>query len=172
MAREPDGGGAADLEALAASELRALLQGVPVGSHFEVSPSEKLCFTLELFLPHLLCRRYPEWTGESFDGFFTARARKTGPNAAELVGMCIVISDQTVTPFLIELTLCSEADAVASFRVCVGESGGGRLGISGPACNSPNASLLLGALVDRLEEVVWSYTVASDGDSNGAKLRS
>jgi hypothetical protein len=150
------------LESQLASELRELVRRVPIGSQFTVPPSVDLCSSLELFLPELLRRRYPEWVKESLDGIFVARARKTGPAAVQLVGTCILISDQTVTPFLVDLELSSMADSVAAFRVLLGEPGGGPLGISGPKCNSSDAKRLLATLTDRLDGVAWSYMVASD----------
>ena len=73
------------LEALLASELGALLRGVPVGSEFDVAPSSDFCASLELVIPGLIRHHHPKWARESLDGIFVARARKTGAAAAELV---------------------------------------------------------------------------------------
>lgn len=142
-----------------ASELHDLLQGIPIGAQFAVPPSANICYSLELFIPGVMRRRYPEWEKESLDGIFVARAIKTGSAAAELMGTCILISDQTVTPFFVDLKLSQRAhsDAVTAIRVMLGEPGGGPLGISGPPCNSPEAQRLLMSLVDRIDKVAWSY---------------
>jgi len=162
--KEPDGRRVApSLEAHVASELSALLAGIPVGSEFTVVPSASLCFSLELFLSQLLCRSHSEWRGESLDGIFVARARKTGPLAAQLAGTCILISDQTVTPFSIELASSPSGDSLASYRVCVGVPGTGRLGISGPGCNTHAAAKLLAGITTRLDRIDWSYTIVSAG---------
>jgi hypothetical protein len=149
------------LESRLASELRRLVARLPVGTQFAVPPSADLCSVLELFLPQLLRDRYPEWMKESLDGIFVAHAEKSGPAAVKLVGTCILISDQTVTPFLINLRLSPGADCLAAYRILLGEPGGGPLGISGPACNSNDAERLLGTLISRLDDVEWSYEVAS-----------
>ena len=159
---EPNGQGATrSLEAQLASELKALLAGIPVGSELTVAPSSDFCYSLELFIPRVLSRRHSEWAKESLDGVFVTRARKTGSASAELAGTCILISDQTVTPFLIELTLSSADESIEFFRVCLGEPGGGRLGISGPGCNSREAKELLATVATRLSSIAWSYKIAS-----------
>lgn len=150
------------LEAQLASELSVLLDGVSVGSEFDVAPSSGVCSSLELFVPTQLRRRYPAWASESLDGVFIVRARKSGPAAAELVGACILMSDQTVTPLVVELALSSSGAAVESYRVRLGEAGGGRLRISGPSCNSRKGVEMRITVADRVEDIAWEYHVASD----------
>ena len=150
-----------NLEFKLASELGDLLRELSVGEFFAVSPSADICYALELFLPQLLRSRYPEWETESLDGIFVARAIKTGVAAAQFAGTCILISDQTVTPFLIDLELSPLTASVAAVRVMLGEPGRGRLKISGPPCNSHAARQMLESLISRLNRVAWTYTVAS-----------
>ena len=144
-----------------ASELHDLMQGLPIGAQFAVPSSADICYSLELFIPGVLRQRYPEWEKESLDGIFVARATKTGSAAAELIGTCILITDQTVTPFLLDLNVSQQgdSDAVTAVRVMLGEPGSGPLGISGPPCNSRDAQRLLMSLVDKIDEVAWSYTL-------------
>lgn len=156
-----DQGPTRSLEAQLASELKALLAGVLVGSEFAVAPSSDLCYSLELFIPKVLSSHHSEWEQESLDGVFVARARKTGSAAAELAGTCILISDQTVTPLLMELTLSPSGECIKFFHVRIGEAGGGRLGISGPGCNSREARELLATVATRLPSIAWSYDIAS-----------
>ena len=149
------------LEAQLASELKVLLSGMPVGSELTVAPSSDFCYSLELFIPKVLSRHHSEWAEESLDGVFVARARKTASSSVEVAGTCILISDQTVTPFLIELAFSSADESIEFFRVCLGEPGGGRLGISGPGCNSREAKELLATVATRLSSISWSYNIAS-----------
>jgi hypothetical protein len=152
------------LEIQIASELNALLAAVPVGTTFTVSPASMLCSSMELLLPHLLSRQHPEWKKESLDGIFIANAIKTDTLAVQFVGTCILISDQTVTPLLVDLALTSSGESIASFRVCLGEPGGGPLGISGPACNSRGAKQLLAMISNRVKDIRWSYIIAGNGN--------
>lgn len=148
-----------DLEGQLAGELQQVLSDLAVGSDFTLLSSADLCSSLELFLPQELRRHYAEWETESLDGFFFACTTKTGPCSARFVGTCILIRDQCVTPFLLELALSPESDRVTSLRLLLGEPGGGRLGISGPPCNSRDARLLLSSLMSRINDVEWVYTV-------------
>jgi len=152
------------LESQVANELSSLLREIPVATHFIVEPSADLCYSLELFLPRLLSRRFSEWENESLDGIIVAEARKIGPRAAQFCGTCILISDQTVTPFFLDIVLSPNSESITSYRACLGEEGGGRLGISGPECNSVAAKQLLATVTSRLETIRWTYTVASDSD--------
>ena len=150
------------LESQVAAELKSLLGEIPVGTAFGVESSADFCFSLEMFIPELLRRRYPQWDLESLDGIFVACARKTGPAAAQLAGTCILISDQTVTPFLVDLEASLADDSITSFRVSLGEPGGGALGISGPECNSREAEVLLATIADRIADITWSFEISSD----------
>ena len=161
----PDAEGSAKrVEAIVAAEVAAMTAGMPIGAEFAVASSARICPALEYFIPQLLCRTFPEWKGESLDGFFIARARKTGPRAVELVGTCILITDQAVTPFMLTLESSPSRDSVTSHRVHLGERGRGPLGISVADCNSTKAARLLETLVARLDRVSWTYMIAGDAD--------
>lgn len=151
------------LEAQLASELLTLISRVSVGSEFTVAPSSDLCYSLELFIPRMLSRQHSEWAKESIDGVFVARARKSDSVAAELAGTCILMSDQTVTPFLITLALSPSGESIEFYQACIGEPGGGPLGISGPDCNSREAKTLLAAVTSRLGSIAWSYAITGEG---------
>jgi hypothetical protein len=149
------------LETQVASEVTALLKEIPVGADFTVEPSASLCYSLELFLPQLLARKFPEWERESLDGIFVANARKTSPQGVQFAGTCILISDQTVTPLLVDLVVAPSSNSLTAFRVCLGEQGEGRLGISGPDCGSREAEQLLATVTRRLCDIRWVYTIVS-----------
>src|SRR5262249_11113626 len=100
------------LGAQIAFELKTLLTKVPVGANFTVSPSANFCYLLELFLPHLLSRHFPEWETESLDGIFVADALKKSHVSAQFAGTCILITDQTVAPFLVYLALTPSGESI------------------------------------------------------------
>lgn len=154
---------APDLKKLAATQLAAELQGLGVGSTLAIETSSGLCvtglcLTLERLIPALLRMEYPEWERESIDGFFLASATKTAPRTAELTGTCILISDQTVTPFALTLGL-TDSTVFQIINIKLGESGAGPLGISGPVCTSPDAGELLRGLGARIDRIEWVYEV-------------
>lgn len=145
-----------DLEALAASEVAAHLGEKPVASTLEIDSSSKLCPILELLIPSELGRVFPEWEAESIDGFFFSSAVKSGEGSAALAGTCILISDQTLTPFSLKMSL-APSDGFEVFRIRMGEAGSGPLGISGPKHGSPEARELLSSLNPRLRTIDWKY---------------
>lgn len=147
-------------EALATA-LEELLREVPVGATLTVSSDTDIGYSLERFIPGLLRRSYLEWRDESLDGIFVAYARKTGPSGLEMAGTCILIRDQTVTPFMAEFQVVrpSQGTSVEALKLMVGEAGAGALGISGPPCNSREARLVLATLMQRIEDVAWVYTL-------------
>lgn len=113
-----------DLERLAATELAACMAGRPAGAPLPLDSSSELCFVLERLIPALLRSEHPEWRFEGIDGFYFASATKSDRNAARLAGTCILISDQAVTPFMLDFVL-ADADAFESWRIRVGEQGRG-----------------------------------------------
>ncbi|WP_425144863.1 hypothetical protein [Deinococcus sp.] len=152
---------APSLKAIVVAELKVYLEQTPVGSEFKVEPSADLCFSLELYIPQLLSRRYKQWQYESLDGIFPIRARRMSVNTAEIGGLCILISDQTLTPFFIRFSLDAARDSIKGYRILLGEPGGGTLGISGPPCNSSKAQILLYTIGVRMDSIHWSYSVKS-----------
>jgi hypothetical protein len=149
------------LDSQLASELEQAMLGVAVGEQFKVSPSDSICYSLELYIPRLLRSHYSGWRTESLDGIFVIRAVKKSLGAAQFVGTSILISDQTVTPFMLDIELSASGNSIDIVRLMLGELGGGRLGISGPPCNSRESRQLLISLVDRLDSVAWVFSVES-----------
>ena len=150
------------MEAKVASELSFFLEHVTEEAEFTVEPSAEICNILELYIPEQLSHHYSEWTSESLDGFFVVSARKIGLKTAELAGLCILMSDQTLTPFFIRLALTSSHDSIASYQVYLGEPGGGRLGISGSPYGTSPANKFIANIIPRLDYIKWSYTIKSD----------
>ena len=145
------------LELQLAANLTRLLEGLPIGAQFDVQPAADLCSTLERFLPRELVPQHPEWRGQGIDGFFIASAKKTGPGTAEFLGLCILIRDQRVTPFFVELELAGPSGGLNVRQLNLGEPGTGALGISGPAVHSGAARKLLDRLPYRRDNIEWTY---------------
>jgi hypothetical protein len=148
-----------DLQDLVASAFWALLEEIPVGAEINEEQAADLLGTLEYFLPLRLELDFPEWRGESLDGFYFAKAEKTGNGTARFIGTCILISDQTMTPFFLELSLTASGDDLASIKLFLGEKGGGKLGISGPGWGTKGAWKLIENIPYRLDSIRWSYVL-------------
>ncbi len=147
------------LESIVASDLNALLEKNAVGTALNVEPSADLLSSLEYYIPLLLSRHYSKWESESLDGILLASAQRIDSQTAEFAGVCILMSDQTVTPVFIRLTLGALCDSISSYQVFLGESGGGRLGISHPLSK---AQELLMTIIARQKTIEWSYIVGNE----------
>ncbi|WP_157463736.1 hypothetical protein [Deinococcus pimensis] len=152
--------GTSDVDTRLARALRAVLDPMPEGAVFEVHPSSDLASLLEVYLPRLLARRYPQWAWETLDAVFVTRARKVGPRAADLAGAALLMSDQTLTPLSVRLALAESGDEVASYEVRLGEPGGGRLRVSGPLYG--RSGVFVESVAARLDDIAWVYRVAGD----------
>lgn len=147
------------LERVVARQLASLLEGTASESGLSVDPASEICFALELYLPQVLRRAHPEWDRESIDGFFFFRTEKRDLASVELSGVCILITDQAMTPIRLDLDINAEG-RLQPIRIRVGEAGGGPLGISGPAVGSSAADYFLPRLGARLDQIDWVYDVS------------
>jgi hypothetical protein len=113
-------------EIVVAKSLRRLLATLEDGAPIEWPEKYSDTFNgFEYLLPQLLSQHYAYWKHESFDGFFPATSQKIGPYSAEIVGVCILISDQTVTPINIRIGILPPADEIAWMDCKVGARGSG-----------------------------------------------
>jgi hypothetical protein len=145
------------LARILAGELKILINDVQVGDEFEVLPDSDVCSSLELFMPQLLRMHYPAWETESLDGIFVEKAVRDLDHTVILIGCCILINDQTLTPFYARMSVSSEKDLVLSCTLRLGEPGGGVLGISGPQCTPREVRRYRSLLLNRFDSIEWVY---------------
>ena len=106
--------------------LHSALQNINEGAElFEAPELRRILASLEYFLPSVLSEIYPHWKHESIDGFFLSKAEKTGPLKAEFEGVCILISDQTTTPFSVLLNVSGVEDKIDWLECRLGRRGYG-----------------------------------------------
>lgn len=147
-------------EQVASRCLRSVVAGRAEGAQIEESSElEKLLSALEVFLPTVLCESYPgPWRHESFDGFRFAVARKTGPFEAELLGLCLLISDQTWTPMHVRLRAAADADSLSWVLCRVGSRAGEGAELTRLPYGSSKVSKLLYAVSEQPENIAWAFT--------------
>lgn len=140
-----------------AREIRAALDGMVVGENIPDSISFRNAMrALEWFIPQLLREVHPEWN-EALDGVYPQVAVKTGENEAEIIGMCILISDQTCTPLHVRLRAAIDMNEIESLECRLGEIA--RDGKMRRIPYGTNRSRDL-AVVHRLNDIVWAYHFA------------
>ena len=111
---------------------------------------------LEFFLPTVLAEIYPEWKGESLDGILSHVVRKTGENEADILGLCYLMSDQTLTPIHVRLQLSKTIDHISWLALKLGEMARGRM-VRIPHASSPSIDKRLHALGQRADSIEWAY---------------
>lgn len=144
------------LEQIVARGLTALMAATPVGASLPTEPYADAFVALERLIPAVLAVESPAWKHESVDGLRFARAVRSGAAAVDLLGVCILLGDQAVTPFSLQLEI-ADARSISSLWLRLGEPGTGQLGVSGPPCTSSAASTLRMQLPDREASIDWVY---------------
>jgi hypothetical protein len=142
-----------------ARALRALLERVPSGGALpETIQLLVVLGGLEHFIPQILAEVYPYWKGESLDGFFLSDTKKLGEEQAELRGVCILISDQAITPFHIQIHLSPLDDEIDQMVCHLGSRGNGAGGMERVAWSQWRGHTR-SFLQDPLKPIDWVYQV-------------
>jgi hypothetical protein len=120
---------ASKAEEFASRSLRELLAELLDGDSFLTSDKlQDVLSGLEFFLPTVLRELYEEWHDESMDGFSLILARKTKDGEAEIFGLCIIISDQTLVPIHLVLQVDPTKDEISWLLLKLGEKPSGAPG--------------------------------------------
>jgi hypothetical protein len=124
--------------------------------------------SFEYFLPEVLREVHDEWEYESLDGVYPRWFRNMGDREAELLGLAIFISDQTVTPVYVELQLSPTLDRVAWIDLRLGEhteTGCRREPYRGAKVNG---SML--HIAERFDSIDWFYHVSYGDESRSHRM--
>lgn len=114
--------------------------------------------SLEYFIPDVLAEVHYEWRREGLDGVLPLRARKVSELEAELVGHCILISDQTVVPFHLRLQIDPSEDKVSWLELRLGQRGERGM-MRTPYDTLPASGKLLQVLENATDRIQWTYEV-------------
>jgi hypothetical protein len=145
-------------EQLVSRSLRTLLADVPNCASILGSDKEFDLFDgLEYYLPEVLRRTHSEWKHESLDGFWPLAFQKTGSTSAELFGMCMLISDQTLTPIHLHIQASPTADEISWLHCKLGEAG--EDGMVRIHLTPGEVGAQVKALEGRADQIVWIYEV-------------
>ncbi|MCP4480515.1 MAG: hypothetical protein GY818_20715 [Planctomycetaceae bacterium] len=113
---------ASSTEQLLVRGLRNVLQSVDVGDQIVDSkdPRRAMSF-LEYFIPEILREVHSEWKHEGLDGVCPEIVTKTAKCEIEIIGSCIVLSDQAVLPSYILIRVSATDDVIESMECKLGE---------------------------------------------------
>lgn len=146
----------ASLETELAVDLRALLHDVEAGGGIPDTPSlRSVLSTLEAYFPAVLREIHPEWRHESLDGVFCELGRKIGDREVEFAGLCLLITDLTLTPYHVRLRLARDTDEIEWLDCRLGEIRNGQL------VRIPYNAYAGGrfSVAGRLQSIAWKYHV-------------
>ncbi|MDG2221706.1 MAG: hypothetical protein P8L85_10010 [Rubripirellula sp.] len=130
----------------------------------ELSQSDEfrqLTSCLEFYLPAVLREVHPFWVKESLDGLFHEVAIKTGPQQVDLAGRCILISDQTVTSYHVQLRADPAVDEIEWIDCRLGETRDDVM-VRVPYDRGSGLNRIP-RLVDRLDSIKWRFHVGFGG---------
>lgn len=152
-------GFASSIERHLSHSLYKMLTPLPVNATI----SESVIFrdvlsSLEYFIPKVLQEVYNEWKYEGLDGVLPATALKTNDYEVEIVGLAIILSDQTLTPVYVRLQIIPNQEEIAGFECKLGELGPDGMVRLPYGCSSKQMDPIV--LVDRLNQIEWAYEVS------------
>lgn len=136
-----------------------ILAGKPVGADVtrDVSLADVL-LDLERFIPENLKDGHQEWRNEGLDGVLPLLALKTGEREIDLVGHCVLISDQSIAPLRVRVRVSRLATGIEWFECKLGQRGERGM-IRRPYGEYPASKQLLGAIRGGTEQIDWAYGV-------------
>lgn len=112
---------------------------------------------LEFVLPDLLAEQHRWWRFESLGGVVPQVARKAGSREAEVLGLCILMSDQTLTPIQVRMAIAEDADKIDWLECKIGEPGSANGGLRRiPYARLTKELFLLG---QRASDIEWGIGV-------------
>lgn len=120
----------------------------------ESSEYQELLSVLEYFVPEVLREIHPEWAYESLDAIFPLETNKIGTRTLSIFGHCLLISDQTMVPILVQIQVSPKGDKVDWFACNLGERG--KSGLIRIPYQSSGANSFYG----KSKKIDWTYMVA------------
>lgn len=143
------------LERSLARGLRDACDNIPIGCDVSrVTSFDDVTSALEWYLPAVLREVHPFWKHESLDGVFAELAVKTAPRQVEIAGLCILISDQTLTPYHVQMRIAPKVDEIEWLDCRLGEMRNDKLVRIPYASDHGKWSV-----VDRLPSIEWNFHV-------------
>jgi len=156
-------------EEIASRYLRAVLAALSPGATIGDSDDfNSFQSALERVIPSMLEEEYSWWRHESLDAFRFAVSRMVGPDEAEFIGLCLLISDQTWIPLHLRLRIAPQSDNIEWLECGLGESGADNGGMVRTPYGSLRRTKVLYSVVNRLDSIQWVYTITRGSPQHAA----
>ena len=146
-------------EELVARAVRKTLDGLAIDATLDESDDLRdVLSALEYFLPEVLREIHSEWNDESLDGVCPLVTRKTREREIEILGQCILITDQALAPLHLNLQVHPSENRVNWLQCSLGEKGP-----RGMVRGSGLKRLI--SLKDGVGSIEWAYRVGYGEES-------
>jgi hypothetical protein len=145
-------------ERVLCESLRPHLAPLPVGGVIGQSAEAMNAIRgLDWFVQEVLAEIHPEWKGEGIDDIYPAAVRKTGDDEVEIVGVCCLIRDQTLTPMHVRLQLNPREYTVSWLECRLGESTADGMHREPHSLHAVERQKL--RVVQQMDTIDWAYHV-------------
>lgn len=114
-----------------------------------------VALALEFYLPEVLREVHAGWKREGLDGIYHELAIKRAQREVDVAGLCILISDQTLTPFHVELRCAADSDEIERLDCRLGEISDGVM----KRVPYDSRSIRKSDVAGRLESIRWQFHV-------------
>ena len=111
---------------------------------------------LEYFISLELREKYDEWEYESLDGIYVGQITMTGKNQISIIGMCVLISDQSFIPIYINTKISDSSNEIEWMNCKLAEYG--ENGIIKIPYNSNRWNKQMYAL--DVNKINWHYSIS------------
>ncbi|KNY25864.1 hypothetical protein [Pseudobacteroides cellulosolvens] len=128
-------------------------------SGVDIYDSEELREALSLFETFIsleLRKKYDDWEYESLDGIYEGQILMTGKNKISIIGMCVLVSDQSYIPIYINIEISDSTDEIVWMDCKLAELG--QNGIIKIPYNSNRWNKQMYAL--DVNTIAWYYSIS------------
>lgn len=147
-----------EIEQSLAATLQRLLDSLPVGAMIpDTEDLKSFLGGMEYFIPGMLRELHPEWNKESLDGILPAKALKVGPGEAEIVGECVLTTNQTKTPIHLRIQVDTIQSEISWLECRLGQQSTDGMKRIPYGKMWPMKGLL--AIADQPDSIEWAYKV-------------
>lgn len=140
--------------------IRTILCRLPVGRSIPESEYLRAVVSrLTSLVTTMLREVHAQWKHESLDDILPLVTRKTGVSEIQIIGHCILISDQTLAPIHLIAQVSPNDDEITYMECRLGERGPGGMIRTPYTASFPSSRKLL-ALESQPDRFNWMYKLA------------
>jgi len=146
-------------EVIIAESLRPVLERLSTGDPFpESTELRKALSAMEYFIPEVLREIHSEWDHESLDVVYPLTTKKTGNQEADIFGLCLLISAQSIVPIHVRLQIDSQQNHVTWLECRLGDQET-RDRVRRPSRSADSNQQQPSSIQAQPDQIDWAYRV-------------